>query len=258
MADTPLACGAGDLSGRRALVTGGGRGVGLAIARRFAAAGARVLITGRDIGRGEAAAAAIGGEGGEARFHPADQGSDADWALAIDEAEASFGGLDILVVNAGVSEMARTAELPLADFQRVCRINLKGAFLGFKHGLAALRRAARPADDGGAMIAVGSIAALIGVADHIHYTAAKSGVDLLVKAAALELGPEGIRVNAIHPGFVRTDMTASFPDDLRRAAPLGRMAEPDEIAEAALFLASPRSSFMTGAAIVVDGGWTAQ
>jgi 3alpha(or 20beta)-hydroxysteroid dehydrogenase len=133
-------------------------------------------------------------------------------------------------------------------------VNLKGPFLGLKHATAAFRKGGR----GGSAIMIGSIVANIGAADHIHYTASKAGVALLVKAAALELGPEKIRVNAIHPGFVDTDMTARFPADLRVAAPLGRVARPEEIAAAALFLASDRSIFMTGAEIVLDGGWTAR
>jgi 3alpha(or 20beta)-hydroxysteroid dehydrogenase len=111
---------------------------------------------------------------------------------------------------------------------------------------------------GGSIALIASIAGKIGVADHIHYTASKGGVRLLAKAAALELGPEGVRVNSIHPGFTRTDMAAGFPDALIRAAPLQRAAEPRDIAEAVLFLACDRSRFMTGAELVVDGGWSAQ
>lgn len=244
----------GELAGRSAIVTGASRGMGLAIARALAAEGAGVVISARDPEAGEAAARSIGETGGRARFVTADQGSSADWARLVDEAENANGRLDILVLNAGVSEMAATADLALEDFRRVCRTNLKGPFLGLKHGVEAIRRGGR----GGSVIVVGSIAAKIGVADHIHYTASKSGAHMLVKAAALELGPEKIRVNSIHPGFVDTELTRRFPEEQKRAAPLGRPADPAEIARAALFLASDRSAFMTGAEIVLDGGWVAR
>ena len=243
-----------ELAGRRALVSGASRGVGLAIAHALARAGASVVMTGRHAEAGDAAAARVREAGGDAVFVRAEHASDADWMAAVEAAETRFGGLDILVANAGISAMARTADLSLEDFRDVCRTNLKGPFLGLKHATAAIRRGGR----GGSIVMIGSIVANIGAADHLHYTASKSGVAMLVKAAALELGPEKIRVNAIHPGFIDTDMTARFPAELRVAAPLGRVAEPREIAAAALFLASDRSIFMTGAEIVLDGGWTAR
>ena len=244
----------GELAGRCAIVTGASRGVGLAAARRLAAAGALVVLTGRDAAAGAAAEGAIRDCGGQARFVAADQGDDGDWTRVISEAEATFGRVDVVVLNAGVSEMAATADLSLDDFRRVCRINLKGPFLGLKHGVEAIRRGGR----GGSVVMIASIAGRIGVADHIHYTASKAGVAMLAKAAALELGPEHIRVNTIYPGFVRTDMTARFDEDMKTAAPLGRVAEPGEIADAVLFLAGDRSTFMTGAEMVIDGGWTAR
>jgi NAD(P)-dependent dehydrogenase (short-subunit alcohol dehydrogenase family) len=235
----------GELEGRCAVVSGGTRGIGRAVVHKLCAAGATVIYTGRsDPGRAPP----------NAHFVRAEHACDADWRKAVAEAEARAGRLDILVVCAGVSEMAPTADLSLEDFRRVCDVNLKGPFLGLKHGVEAMRRGGR----GGSVVLVGSIAGKIGVADHIHYTASKAGVNLLAKAAALELGPEQIRVNAIHPGFVDTDMTARFPEEAKRAAPLGRPARPEEIAEAALFLASDRAKFMTGAEMVLDGGWTAQ
>jgi 3alpha(or 20beta)-hydroxysteroid dehydrogenase len=244
----------GDLEGRVAIVTGASRGMGFAIAQALAAEGARVVMSARNQAKGEAAACAVRKRGGEARFVAADQGSAADWSRLVGDAESAHGRLDILILNAGVSELAPTADLGLEDFRRVCRTNLKGPFLGLKAGIAAIRRGGR----GGSVVVVGSIAAKIGVPDHIHYTASKSGTAMLVKAAALELGPEKIRVNAIHPGFVRTEMTERFPEEAKRAAPLGRPGEPEEIARAAVFLASDRSAFMTGAEIVLDGGWTAR
>ncbi len=236
-----------------AVVTGASRGIGRATAARFAAAGACVVMTGRDQKAGEAAASAIQGEGGRAIFVQADQGQDDDWSRTIAAAEDAFDGVDILVVNAGVSAMARTAELSLADFRAMNRTNLKGPFLGVKHATTAMRRRG-----GGSIVLVASIAGRIGVADHIHYTASKGGVRLLAKAAALELGPEKIRVNSVHPGFTRTEMTARFPEALVMSAPLQRFGEPRDLAEAVLFLASDRSIFMTGAELVVDGGWTVQ
>lgn len=235
----------GELEGRCAVVSGGTRGIGRAVVHKLCAAGATVIYMGRTD---------TAGAPENAHFVRAEHASDADWRAAVAEAEARAGRLDILVVCAGVSEMAPTIDLALEDFRRVCDVNLKGPFLGLKHAVAAMRRAGR----GGSVVLVGSIAGKIGVADHIHYTASKAGVNLLAKSAALELGPEQIRVNAIHPGFVDTDMTARFPEESKRAAPLGRPARPEEIAEAALFLASDRSRFMTGAEMVLDGGWTAQ
>lgn len=250
----PAELGDGELAGRCAIITGASRGIGAATARRLARSGARLVLTGRNLEVGEAVAASIGDGGGEARFVRADQGTDADWATVMDEARNTFGRVDILVLNAGVSEMAATVDLSLEAFRALCRTNLKGAFLGLKHAVAAMRRGGR----GGSVVMISSIAGRIGVADHIHYTASKAGVAMLAKAAALELGPEKIRVNTIYPGFVRTEMTQRFPAEMIAAAPLGRAAEPEEIAAAAAFLASDRSIFMTGAEIVIDGGWTCQ
>jgi NAD(P)-dependent dehydrogenase (short-subunit alcohol dehydrogenase family) len=244
----------GKLAGRRALISGASRGVGLAIAHAFVRAGASVVMTGRHPETGDAAARDVAGVGGQAIFVRADQGSNADWVAAVAATEQAYGGLDILVANAGVSATARTADLSLEDFRDVCRTNLKGPFLGLKHATAAIRRGGT----GGSIIMVGSIVANVGVADQLHYTASKSGVAMLAKAAALELGPEQIRVNTIHPGFMDTERSRRASAKSRAAAPLGRTAKPEEIAAAALFLASDRSIFMTGAQIVIDGGWTAR
>ncbi len=244
----------GELTGKVAIVTGASRGIGAAIAARLAAAGASVVLTGRTEAAGQETAARIETKGGTAAFVAADQGSDGDWSKVIAHTERRFGGLDILVVNAGVTAMVPTTEMTLAAFGELNRINLKGAFLGLKHAAAAMRRHQR----GGAIAMVASIVGKIGVHDHLHYAASKAGMRMLAKAAALELGPEQIRVNTIHPGMTRTDMIAGFPPELANMIPLSRFGEPDEVARAALFLVSPRAAFMTGAEIVIDGGWTAQ
>jgi 3alpha(or 20beta)-hydroxysteroid dehydrogenase len=243
-----------ELSGQVAIVTGASRGIGAAIAATLAAAGASVVLTGRNEAAGQAMCARIETNCGSVEFVAADQGSDADWTRVIGHTEQRFGRVDILVVNAGVSGMVPTAEMTVAAFGELNRINLKGAFLGLKHAAAAMRRHRR----GGAIAMVSSIVGKIGVYDHLHYGASKAGVRMMAKAAALELGPEGIRVNTIHPGMTRTDMIAGFPPELAHTIPLGRFGEPDEVARAALFLVSRRAAFMTGAEIVIDGGWTAQ
>lgn len=236
-----------ELDGRVALVTGGGQGIGRAIAARLQAAGARVVTTGR---RGAPAEPLDG-----AVYVQADPSVDADWTRLMAEIQARFGRLDICVVNGGVSSGIAIADMTLDQFRALNAINLKGPFLGLKHAVAAFRAHG----EGGAVVLIGSIVGMVGVPDHTHYAAAKDGVRLMAKAAALELGPERIRVNSLHPGMTRTAMTTRFPEAaLSAAIPLGRFAEPDEVALVALYAASPRSAFMTGAELVVDGGWIAR
>lgn len=243
---------ADELSGKVAIVTGGSRGIGHAIAGAFCTAGARVLITGRNPDAGEKAAAALGTA---ARFIAADQGDDGGWQRTIATALSEFGRVDIFVSNAGISEPAPTPQMSLEKFRETNRISLKGAFLGLQHCV----RAMRLHGEGGSVILISSIVGKVGVPGLIHYSAAKGGLRLMAKAAALELGPEKIRVNSIHPGMIRTDMTRGF-DEAQMAAliPLGRFGEPREVADVALFLASLRGQFVTGAELIVDGGWVSQ
>lgn len=243
-----------ELAGKTAIVTGGSRGIGRAIAERFIRSGARVVITGRDAKTGAKAAAALEALG-EVAFIRADQGSDADWGSVTEATIAKFGRVDILVSNAGISTPMPTTEMPLDVFRETNRISLKGCFLGIRHTLGAIRAHG----EGGSMILMSSIVGKVGVPGYIHYSAAKGGLRLMAKAAALELGPEKIRVNSIHPGMIRTDMTAQFPEaQMAPMIPLGKFGEPENIANAALFLASPRGQFITGTELVIDGGWTVQ
>lgn len=246
---------AAELSGKVAVVTGSARGMGRAITERFAGAGASVVVTDLDGTEGEAVATGIRNLGGRAVFVRADSGDEADNVRAIEAAISNFGRLDIFVANAGVHNIAAAADMPLEQFRALCRINLKGPFLGMKHAVNAIRRHG----EGGAIVLISSVAGKIGLPGHTHYCAAKTGVKLMAKAAALELGPEKIRVNSIHPGGIRTQMTAFVdPDAFGAGVPMGRMGWPDEIAQAALFLASPRGQFITGAELVVDGGMIIQ
>jgi 3alpha(or 20beta)-hydroxysteroid dehydrogenase len=237
----------GELDGKVALVTGGGQGIGRAIAARLTSAGASVVTTGR---RPEPAEPLDG-----VSYVQSDQSADADWSRLMHDVQDRCGRLDICVVNGGVTEAVPIAQMTAEQFRALNAINLKGPFLGLKYATAAFRRHG----EGGAVLLVGSIVGKIGVADHTHYAAAKDGVRLMAKAAALELGPEKIRVNSLHPGMTRTAMTARFPEGaIAPRIPLGRFGEPEEVAAVALYAVSPRSAFMTGAELVVDGGWIAQ
>lgn len=242
------------LAGKVAIVTGASRGIGRAVADLFAVNGASVVLTGRDAAPVIAAAKDISGNG-KAISVQADQSSDADWGRVIEAALSTFGRVDILVANAGLSYAVPAAEMTLEQFRALNDVNLKGCFLGLKHSVAAMRRHAA----GGAIVLMSSIVGMVGVPGYIHYSAAKGGLRLMAKAAALELGAEKIRVNSVHPGMIRTDMTAAFDEKAMAAAiPMGGFGAPRDIADAALFLASDRGKFITGTQLVVDGGWIAR
>lgn len=211
-------------------------------------------MTGRNLQTGEAAAAGLS-KTGNATFVAADHGSSADWDRVIETALSRFGRVDILVANAGITHATPTADMTLEEFRVLNRTNLKGCFLGVKHTVAAMRRHG----EGGAIVLMSSIVGKVGIPGLIHYSAAKGGLRLMAKAAALELGPEKIRVNSLHPGMIRTDMTAPFPEaQMAVRIPLGKFGEPEDIANAALFLAGPRGQFITGTELVIDGGWLVQ
>lgn len=242
-----------ELSGKGVIVTGGSRGIGLACAEALSRAGARVLITGRNAETGQAAARSIPGE---AVFAQQDVATEDGWKQVMKLARRELGRVDILVANAGISTFVPIEQMELDAFRTLCDINLKGAFLGVKYGAEALREHG----EGGAIILISSVMGRMSQPANAHYSAAKSGVRLLAKAAALELGPEGIRVNAILPGLIHSDMTAVFNEQeiAPRLVPMQRFGDAREIGETVLFAASQRSAFMTGAELVVDGGLLAQ
>lgn len=248
-----------DLTGRVAVITGGGGGIGGAIARGLAQQGAAVLIVDVEAQRGEAAAHALRQEGFPAQAFPTDVTDPAALERAFDTAQERLGGFDILVNNAGMSQRTPAEAYPDDDLERMVRVNLNGVFF-------AMRGAARrwiEAGTRGRIVNLASFASVVADPLSAPYAATKGAVLQLTRTCAVEWAPHGIRVNAIGPGYTRTDMTRGAlgePETHARIlerTPLGRVAEPDEMVGAAVFLASDASSYVTGHLLMVDGGWTA-
>ena len=242
-----------------ALVTGAASGIGRATALLLAESGAHVAIVDKD-GVGAAALAdQINAAGGRAVAIVADAGREAEVLAAVAEAEASLGVIRVLVNNVGIGERRPMLDIPIEDWRNVIDINLTSAFLFSQ------RVARRMVDEGvsGSMVSIASVAGETGILNRSSYVASKHGVVGLTKTLALELAPHNIRVNAVSPGMVATNLTAKLLSDPARAAqtnslhPLNRVAQPNEIADAVVFLASARSSFTTGTVLVVDGGFLA-
>jgi glucose 1-dehydrogenase len=246
----------GVLDGKVAIVTGGVRGIGLAVARRFVAEGAKVVI-GDIEAAGEAQARALGPD---CRFVVADVGQAADANALVAAASASFGSLDVLVNNAGIIHAADFLDLAEQDFDRVLRVNLKGAFLVGQAAARQMVAQVKAGRAGGAIINMSSINAAVAIANQAPYCVSKGGLSQLTKVMALSLAPHGIRVNAIGPGSIMTPMMATIATDReakRRVlsrTPLGRIGEADEVASVAAFLASDAAGYVTGEIIYVDGG----
>lgn len=248
-----------ELEGKVALVTGAAAGLGEAAARRLAAAGAKIVVTDIDAEAGEAVAGSLP----EAVFVRHDVTNEDDWAQAIAETERHFGRLGILVNNAGITLMGTIEEMDLAGFRRTLDVDLVGPFIGCKAALSLMVRSG-----GGSIVNIASIAGLQAADNLVAYNAAKAGVTLMTKSIALHCAKQrnGIRVNSVHPGVIRTAMLDKVmsqvpnPDELMAGFvavhPIGHIGEPDDIAEMVLYLASDRSKFVTGAAMVVDGGAT--
>jgi len=254
----------GRLAGKVAVITGGTTGIGLATAQTFAHEGAQVLIVGRDTAAGAAAVAQIAAESGAdaIRYERDDVARDDECAAAVAAAVAAFGGLTIVVANAavGTRTVGGTVEsITPDDWELAYRTNLGGTVAICRAALPHLRAAG-----GGAIVLTSSISALIGTAGRpTHaYAATKGAILALTRAMAVSYGPERIRVNALIPGLIRTRLTTDLLDDPERASralaeiPLGFAGEPEDIAAAALFLASDEARFVTGATLVVDGGAT--
>ncbi|MGH2940522.1 MAG: SDR family NAD(P)-dependent oxidoreductase [Solirubrobacterales bacterium] len=247
------------LAGKTAFITGAGSGMGRAMARRFAAEGARVAAADIDADRADAVAAEIRGNGGTASAFTIDVADSASVGAAVDAALAEMGPVDILCSNAGIlDDYATVLETSEEQWDRVLGINLKGMYLTSRALLPQM------IDNGrGVIVNTASIAGMVAGGGGAAYTAAKHGVIGLTRQLAFDFGPKGVRANAICPGAVETGMTHDLFEageaevmDSVNSVPAGRYAQPEEIANLALFLAGDESDFIHGAAYVIDGGWT--
>jgi NAD(P)-dependent dehydrogenase (short-subunit alcohol dehydrogenase family) len=242
-------------AGQVAVVTGGGKGIGRACAEAFGAEGAAVVIADIDAEAGSAVARALEAAGGRATFVKTDVGDAAQAQRLIDRTLAAFGRLDVLINNAGIIRTAEFLEISEADFDAVLRVNLKGVFLV---GQAAAR--AMVAQGKGAIVNMSSTNAVVAIPNQVPYATSKGGVNQLTKVMALALADKGIRVNAIGPGSILTDLLQVVMRDeaarrkILSRTPMGRCGEPAEVAKVALFLASDDASYLTGQTIYPDGG----
>lgn len=236
------------LEGKVVLVTGGARGIGAAYSRALHAAGARVMLADVLTDEGEALAAELG-DG--ARFVALDVREEAEWAAAVDATVAAFGSLDVLVNNAGIANAAPIEHFTLEKWNAVIAVNLTGVFLGCRAVVPVMK-----GQGGGSIINISSVEGMRGSPGLHGYTAAKFGVRGMSASLAVELGPAGIRVNSVHPGYITTAMSARI-DPEKLDIPLGRPGVPEDLVGTIVFLASEASSFTSGAEFVVDGGMIA-
>jgi 3alpha(or 20beta)-hydroxysteroid dehydrogenase len=243
------------LAGKVALITGAAQGQGAAEARRFVAEGASVVIADVLDDVGSALAAELGDA---ARFEHLDVTDEAGWARVVEATVAAFGGLHVLVNNAGVLRFNRVQDTPLEEFRLILEVNLVGVFLGTKAVATAMR-----AGGGGSIVNISSTGGIVGLPGVASYSASKFGVTGLTKSSAIDLGAWGIRVNSVHPGSVDTPMIrmADVPMEMYepfyKRLPVKRLGTPEDVANLVTFLASDESSYCTGSEFVVDGGQTA-
>jgi len=260
-----------DLSGRKALVTGGARGLGAGMAEALARAGAAVAIGDVRDDLGKATVERIQASGATAEFISLDVTDEATWERAVADTIDALGGFDILVNNAGIEITSLIADVDPAEARRMLEVNILGTLLGIKHAFRAMRPGGA-AGNGGAIVNVASVAATIAWPAIAVYSATKSAVDRLTRVAAVEAGKlgYGVRVNCVYPGLVPTEMGAQLAKDVAdvglfaspeaavqsvvEQTPLGRLGDVSDIAEAVVFLVSDASRFVTGAGLPVDGG----
>ncbi|GAB3109262.1 3-oxoacyl-ACP reductase FabG [Janibacter alkaliphilus] len=247
---SPAPTGAGLLQGRVAVITGGAQGLGLAMARSFAAAGADVVIGDLDGDRAQEAAASLGPD---MLGMACDVVDDAQVQALLAAAQERTGHLDVMVNNAGITRDATMRTMSEDDFDQVISVHLKGCWNGTRRAAAVMRE-----QRSGAIVNISSLSGKVGMVGQTNYSAAKAGIVGMTKAAAKEMAHHGVRVNAIQPGLIRSAMTEAMPqkawDQKMAEIPMQRAGEPDEVAGVALFLASDLSSYMTGTVLEVTGG----
>ena len=251
------------LEGKVALITGGARGMGAAEAKTFSREGAKVVICDVLEADGQQTEAEINETGGDAIFVKLDVTQQSEWDAAISRTVEQFGKLDIIVNNAGVASNSSIEETTIEEWDRVMDINAKGVFLGTKAAITQMKSQGT----GGSVINISSISGNVGQ-DGVAaaYNSSKGAVRIFSKSAAIQHAKDGIRVNTIHPGPIQTPMTQAGWENAERvgdffvqqSTPMGRYGKPEEVANGALFLASDESSYVTGAELVIDGGYTAQ
>ncbi len=241
------------LEGQTAVVTGAARGIGLAIATAFAAEGATVVISDVDAAAAEASAKALGAQGATAHAVAADVTDAAAVELVARSALERYGRLDVFVNNAGITRDATIKNMTAEQWQQVMDVHLTGTFNGIKSAGAIMRE-----QGSGSIVNLSSISAKVGFFGQANYSAAKAGIVALTKVAAKELARYDVRVNAVQPGLIRTDMTTAMAQEIwdqkLAEVPMGRAGEPEEVASVVLFLASGMASYVTGAVVEITGG----
>jgi NAD(P)-dependent dehydrogenase (short-subunit alcohol dehydrogenase family) len=250
-----------EFQGKVALVTGGTSGIGRAAAIAFAREGAKVVVAGRRAAQGEETVRLVRAQGREALFVPADVAQEAQIKNLVGRTLEQFGRLDIAFNNAGIEQTPTPfLEQKLETYEQVMDINVKGVWLSMRHEIPAMLKSG-----GGAIVNTSSALGVIAFARMEIYVASKHAVIGLTKSAALEFGKQGIRINAVLPAVIETDMYRRFTGEKPEAHaamtalhPIGRIGTPEEIAEAVIWLSSAKSSFVTGHSLLVDGGFTAQ
>ena len=250
----------GRLDGKVVLISGGARGQGATEGRMMAQEGAKVVLGDILDEQGRATEAEIRAAGGAATYVHLNVTSESDWQSAVQTAESTYGGLHVLVNNAGILIRASIEETTEDDFDRIMAVNVKGVFLGTKHAIPAMRRAG-----GGSIINISSVAGLVGSpGETAAYSATKGSVRLFTKSTAIQHASDNIRCNSVHPGPIETDMIKHMIEDpdlweqRMRRLPLKRPGRPEDIAYGVIYLASDESSYVTGTELVIDGGTTAE
>ena len=246
-----------DLAGKVIVVTGGSRGMGISMVQGIVAAGGRVAIIARDAARLEGIENSANEAGSDIRTFAADIADPDDVKRVFEEIHTTYGRIDGLVNNAGITKVGPSIDYDIADLQRILAVNVTGLF-------ACSQAAAGLMPDGGAIVNTASLSSFVGQPERAAYVASKTAVLGMTRALAVEWGPLGIRVNAIAPGYIETDLTRDLLDRgvisrelIEGRTPLRRFGQPDDVVGAVLFLLSPLSAFVTGATLSIDGGWLA-